>query len=62
MKKLKTCKATDFSRGKAAKYFDEVSNNNEIYVVTNHGNPAVVVLSASEYERIARRKIKLSND
>ncbi|MGL5978084.1 MAG: type II toxin-antitoxin system prevent-host-death family antitoxin [Erysipelotrichaceae bacterium] len=58
-KKLRYEAATEFSKGKAARLFQETFESKDPMVVTHHGKGLVVILAADEYERISKRKIRV---
>lgn len=44
--------ATEFSRGKAAQIFDDISANDIVVIVNKHSKPQNVIISYERYKRI----------
>lgn len=49
---------SDFSQGKAGKIFNDVSENNNEYIILKNNQPTAVLLSIKEYKNIQE---KISN-
>jgi len=46
---------SDFSKGKTAKIFDDLKKTNHEYVILKNNQPAAVLLSVNEYEKIIKK-------
>lgn len=52
---------SDFSQGKAGKIFNDVSNNNNEYIILKNNQPTAVLLSIKEYKDIQKKLTRLEN-
>ena len=52
---------SEFSKGKTAKIFDDVKNNNSGYVVLKNNQPTAVLLSLDMYKDIATKAAKMES-
>ena len=50
---------SDFSRGKTAKLFDDVKNNNTEYVVLKNNQPTAMVISIDSYKNLVEKAVKM---
>ena len=50
---------SDFSRGKTAKIFDDVKNNNTEYIVLKNNQPTALLISLDSYRELFEKASKL---
>lgn len=50
---------SDFSQGKAGKIFNDVSENNNEYIILKNNQPTAVLLSIKEYKEVQEKIAKM---